>query len=111
MGFEVRTKSGKYYVVDAATNQVRGRAYDDEGDAEDRMDELNFRVEVREKLSRVPVTEMTAEEKAAAYDKMISDKAKETDTNLPPKNDPPTTPPKEDNKTSKRRISYWGDAE
>lgn len=109
MPFEVRTKNGKHYVVDTVTNAVRGRGYDDESDAEDKADDLNFRAETRERLGRMPVTEMTAEEKAAAYDKLMADKAKESDTNLPPKqvDDKDKTP----DKPAKRRISYWGDVD
>lgn len=104
MAYEVRSKGGKYYVVDTATNAVRGHGYEHEGDADDRADELNFRIEVRDKLSRVPVTRMTAEEKAAAYDKMMEDKAREGDKNIPPKQEEP----KDEKKTGKRSL-YWGD--
>jgi hypothetical protein len=109
MSFEVRSKSGKYYVVNTTDNSVRGRGYDDEGDAEDKCDDLNFRLEVRDKLSRVPVTEMTSEEKAAAYDKMLADKAREQDANLPPKNDDKTPPPTNTPKPKSKRFAYWGD--
>jgi len=109
MPWEVRSKNGKFYVVNKETNAVRGRGYDDETDAEDKVDDYNFREETRGHLSRIPKSEMTAEEKAAAYDKLIAEQAQRNDANLPPKqgdtkNDPPPNPPK-------RRITYWGDAE
>lgn len=108
MAYEVRQKNNQYYVVDTVTNAVRGKGYADESDADDRADDLNFRAETRDVLSRIPRTEMTAEEKAAAYDKLLADKAKEGDGNLPPKQEPTD---KTKQTPSKKRISYWGDVE
>lgn len=103
MAYEIKSKDGKYYVVDSETNKVRG-TYDSEDDAEDRKDELDFRNHVRSRLERIPVAEMTAEEKAAAYDKMMADKAASADKNLPPKIDPTANPPKD---TKVKKLSYW----
>src|SRR5580692_9523662 len=105
MSYEVKQRGDKFVVVDMATKRIRG-TYDSEDDAEDRKDDLEFKNEVREKLARVPVTEMTAEEKAAAYDKMIADKGLgETDTKRPPKLDED----KDKDKSKVRRSAYWGD--
>lgn len=104
MGYEIKEKNNKFYVVDTETKKIRG-TYDDEDSAEDRKDELDFRAHVRSKIDRLPVTEMTAEEKAAAYDKMMADKDnKPTDGNLPPK-----TPPADDKTDKPKRSAYWGD--
>jgi lipase chaperone LimK len=112
MPFEVRSKNNRFYVVDTKTNAVIGRGFDDESDAEDKADEKNFREETRERLGRMPVTEMTAEEKAAAYDKLMADKAKEADSNIPPKQDDKDNKPPPDNKLGKgKRFTYWGDVE
>lgn len=100
MAFEIRQKDNKHYVVDTETNKVRG-TYDDLDDAEDRKDELDFRADVRSRISRMPVQEMTAEEKAAAYDKMMADKAAQSDPNLPPKQEPVKEPSKP------KKLSYW----
>lgn len=107
MSFEVKHKGDKYYVVDE-NGKIRG-SYANEEDADDRKDDLDFRVEVRERLSRMPVTQMTAEEKAAAYDKLMADheakKVAPPDSQIPPKKDPPEEPPKV------KRSAYWGDVE
>lgn len=102
MPYEIKTKNDKFYVVDTDTQKIRG-TYDNEDDAEDRKDALDFRAEVRGRLSRMPVTEMTAEEKAAAYDKMMAEKnTPPTDPNLPPKQE-------DKDKTKKvRHSAYWG---
>jgi hypothetical protein len=94
MPYEIKQRDSKYYVVNAEDQKIRG-TYDNEDAAEDRMDELTFREHVRSKLDRIPVAEMTAEEKAAAYDKMITEKnTAPPDPHVPPKIDP-TTPPVE----------------
>lgn len=103
MGYEIKEKNNKFYVVDNDTNKIRG-TYENEDDAEDRLDELKFRADVRGRLERIPVAEMTAEEKAAAYDKMMAEKNQPPpDPNLPPKK------PEDDGKPKKvRRSAYWG---
>jgi hypothetical protein len=99
MPYEIKQKNNKFYVIDTDTSKIRG-TYDDEDDAEDRKDELDFRAHVRGRLERIPVAELTAEEKAAKYDEMIANK---TDPNLPPKKpDPPLAPPK--------KSRYWNTA-
>jgi hypothetical protein len=103
MGYEIKTRGDKYYVVDTDTKKIRG-TYDNEDDAEDRKDELDFRATVRDRMSRMPVAEMTAEEKAAAYDKMMAEKNKDNDSNLPPKKDEKTNP---ETKTKKRGSLFW----
>lgn len=104
MAFEIRNRGGKYYVVDTDNNdKIRG-TYDNEDAAEDRQDELNFRAHVRDRLARIPVAQMTAEEKAAEYDRMMAEK--QNDPKVPPKQDPP----KDEGKT-KKRSGYWGDIE
>jgi hypothetical protein len=102
MAYEVKERSGKFYVVDTETQKIRG-TYDNEDAADDRKEDLEFRVHVKERLNRMPVSQMTAEEKAAEYDKLMA--AKQTDPNLPPKKDPAdkTDPPKP------KRSAYWGD--
>lgn len=103
MPYEIKEKNNKFFVVDTETQKIRG-TYDNEDDAEDRKDALDFRAEVRGRLSRMPVTQMTAEEKAAEYDRLMAEKEKEkVDPNLPPKQDPKTNPPK-----TPRRSLYWG---
>lgn len=104
MPFEIREKKDKFYVVDTDTQKIRG-TYDSEDDAEDRLDELNFRADVRGRLNRIPVAEMTAEEKAAAYDKLMAEKNNQppTDPNLPPKQDD-----KKDPNKKVKRSAYWG---
>jgi hypothetical protein len=109
MGYEVKQRGDKFVVVDTDTKRIRG-TYDSEDDAEDRKDDLDFKVEVRDRLSRVPVTEMTADEKAAEYDRLMAAKANAPDPHVPParegddnggKKDPP--------KTTVRRSAYWGE--
>src|SRR6266702_3019233 len=100
MAYEIRERDGKFHVVDTETNKIRG-SYDDEEKAEDRKDDLDFRVHVTQRLDRMPVTQMTAEEKAAEYDRIMAEKNK--DPNLPPKNEPPKDQPKP------KRSAYWGD--
>lgn len=106
MAYEVRERGGKYHVVDTDTQKIRG-SYEDEDSAEDRKDELDFRATVRDRMSRMPVTQMTAEEKAAEYDRLMAEKAKaaatQTDPKLPPKKEETIDPPK------KKRSGYWGD--
>lgn len=104
MAYEIKSRDGKYYVVDTDdNNKIRG-TYDDEDRAEDRKDELEFRAHVRSRLERIPVQEMTAEEKAAAYDKMMADKAANADKNIPPKIEPPVNT---DKSTKTKKLSYW----
>jgi hypothetical protein len=102
MPYEVKERNGQYFVVDTTTKRIRG-TYDDEDKAEDRKDDLDFRETVRGRLERIPVAEMTAEEKAAAYDKMMAEKDKTPDPNVPPKKDDKVDPPK-----TKKHL-YWGD--
>lgn len=104
MPYEIKERSGKFYVVDTATQKIRGGPYDDEDKAEDRQDELDFRETVRNRMSRMPVTEMTPEEKAAEYDKMMAERDKQTDPKIPPKKEP--EPPKTE---PVKRSRYWGD--
>lgn len=106
MGYEIKRRGDKYVVVDSETKRIRG-TYDDEDAAEDRKDDLEFKVEVRDRLNRMPVSEMTAEEKAAAYDKLQAERANQppNDPHIPPKNEPPADPQKD--KT--RKSAYWGE--
>lgn len=104
MPYEIKSKNDKFYVVDTDTNKIRG-AYDNEDAAEDRKDELDFRAHVRSRIDRLPVTEMTADEKAAAYDKMMADKGK-ADDKLPPKIDDTDKPP-----VTKKKSLYWGEVD
>jgi hypothetical protein len=101
MGYEVKERSGKFYVVDTETNKIRG-TYDSEDSADDRKEELEFRVHVRQRLERMPVSQMTSEEKAAEYDKLMA--AKQTDPNVPPKKDPKDEPP-----PKTKKSAYWGE--
>jgi len=105
MPYEIKTRGDKYFVVDTDTKKIRG-TYEDEDSAEDRKDELDFRATVRDRMSRMPVAEMTAEEKAAAYDKMMAEK--NDDKNLPPKKDDKTPP---ETKKSKRGSLFWDSLE
>lgn len=101
MPYEIKERGNKFYVVDTETKKIRG-TYDDEDSAEDRKDELDFRADVRNRINRMPVTEMTAEEKAKEYDRLMAEKNKPpTDPAIPPKKEP--DPPKT------RRSAYWGD--
>lgn len=103
MPYEIRERNDKFYVVDTDNNdKIRG-TYDNEDAAEDRKDDLDFRAHVRSKIDRLPVTEMTADEKAAAYDKMIAEK------NATPPPDPNLPPKKEEIPKPKKRSAYWGD--
>lgn len=106
MPYVIKEKDGKFHVVDTDTKKIRG-SYEDEDKAEDRKDELDFRATVRDRISRMPVAEMTAEEKAAAYDKMIAEKnaAPTDDKHIPPKKEDPPAPEK-----TPKRSAYWGDA-
>jgi hypothetical protein len=107
MAYEIKTRGDKYYVVDTTdNNKIRGGPYDDEDKAEDRRDELDFRQTVRDRLSRMPVAQMSAEEKAAEYDRMMAEKKDppETDPKIPPKKDETTEPPKT------KKSAYWGDS-
>lgn len=106
MSYEIRERGGKFYVVDTSNNdKIRG-TYDNEDAAEDRKDELDFRATVRDRIRRMPVTEMTAEEKAKEYDRLMAEKNSQppTDPNRPPKKEPPTE------QTKPKRSAYWGDA-
>lgn len=108
MGYEIKERGGKFYVIDTDNNgKIRG-TYDSEDAAEDRKDDLDFRATVRDRMSRMPVIQMTAEEKAAEYDKMMAEKANTPppDPNVPPKKEPPATPP-----PATKRSAYWGDRE
>lgn len=109
MAYEIKERGNKFYVVDTDNNnKIRG-SYDSEDAAEDRKDELDFRAHVRSRIDRLPVAEMTPDEKAAAYDKMMAEKANGTpandDKNLPPKKENEPTPP-----PTAKRSKYWGDA-
>ena len=103
MPYEIKEKNGKYHVVDTTNQRIRG-SYENEDSAEDRKDELDFREGVRSRLDRMPVQEMTAEEKAAAYDKLMAEQ-KQPDPNIPPKKEE-----KEPEKKTKKSL-YWGDLE
>lgn len=105
MAYEIKERDNKFFVIDTDNNnKIRG-TYDNEDAAEDRKDELDFRAHVRSRIDRLPVSQMTAEEKAAEYDKMMAEKNKTPDDkNLPPKKDPPTEPT-----TPPKRSGYWGD--
>lgn len=105
MGYEIKQRDGKFYVVDTETKKIRGE-YDNEDRAEDRKDDLDFRAHVRSRIDRLPVKEMTAEEKAAEYDRMMAEKNQTPpDPNLPPKKDDPPTPP-----PTTKKSAYWGDS-
>lgn len=104
MPYEIKRKNDKFYVVDTADQRIRGGPYESEDRAEDRQDELDFRETVRNRMSRMPVTEMTADEKAAAYDKMMAEKTSEPDPRIPPKKEEPSTPD-----PPKRKSLYWGE--
>jgi hypothetical protein len=105
MAYEVKQRGTKFVVVDTETKRIRG-TYDDEDSAEDRKDDLDFKNEVRGKLSRMPVSEMTPEEKAAAYDKMMAEKNDPPDPKIPPKKEDDPTEPTE---PKVRRSAYWGE--
>jgi hypothetical protein len=105
MAYEIKQRGEKWYVLDTENNnKIRG-TYDNEDAAEDRKDELDFRAHVRSRIDRLPVTQMTAEEKAAEYDKMMAEKNQQTppDPNVPPKKEGVTEPPKV------KKSAYWGD--
>lgn len=115
MPYEIKERRGKFYVVDTATNRIRGE-YEDEDSAEDRLDELQFREEMRSGVSRIPGKELTEAEKAAEYDKIKA--AEQEDKNLPPKkNDDADKDGDKTDKTDKkektgtRKSLYWGDLE
>lgn len=105
MAYEIKQRGEKWYVLDTENNnKIRG-TYDNEDAAEDRKDDLDFRAHVRSRIDRLPVTQMTAEEKAAEYDKMMAEKNQPpADPNLPPKKDETTDPPK-----TTKKSAYWGD--
>lgn len=108
MAYEIKERGGKFYVIDTDNNgKIRG-TYDSEDAAEDRKDDLDFRATVRDRMSRMPVTQMTAEEKAAEYDRMMAEKEKTppTDPNVPPKKETTNPPP-----PATKRSAYWGDRE
>jgi hypothetical protein len=108
MPYEIRQRGDSYYVIDTGNNDKIKGSYDSEDKAEDRKDELDFRAHVRSRIDRLPVSEMTADEKAAAYDKMMADKntAPPPDPNLPPKKDNSDATGKP-NKA--RKSAYWGE--
>jgi hypothetical protein len=107
MPYEIKQKGAKFFVVDTATQKIKG-SYDDEDSADDKMDDLDFKEHVRDRLSRMPVSQMSASEKAEEYDRLMAEKSKTQappDPNVPPKIDPKIDPPKV------RRSAYWGDVE
>lgn len=109
MAWEVREKRGKFYVVNSETEKVRGAPFDDEDDADDKADELNFREEVRSGVGRIPGKELSAEEKAAAYDKLMAEKNQPPpDPNLPPKKEGDG---KDDKTPPVKKKGYWSDYE
>lgn len=106
MPYEIRQKGERWYVVDTANNDKIKGSYDNEDAAEDRKDDLEFREYTRSRLDRIPVAEMTTEEKAAAWDKAQNEKNNEPpdDKNLPPKKEK-----EEKVEPPKKRSAYWGD--
>jgi hypothetical protein len=67
---------------------------------------------IEERLKRMPVTEMSAEEKAAEYDKLMAERHKKTDPPAEPPKDPkaPVPPaPKAPEPPAPKRDPYWGD--
>lgn len=78
MPYTTRKKSDKEWELLNPDGTVK-RTYTTEEAAEDRADDLNEREEhrtwrsgVEDRLRRMPVKEMTAEEKAAEYDRMMT---------------------------------------
>ena len=120
MAFEIQTRDEKYYVINSTTKKIRGGPYESESAAENRKDDLEDSEAIRsrfdgieERLKRMPVVEMTAEEKAAEYDRMIAEKNRQA----PHESSKDTAPPRKDEPTkdntdvkSRRRSLYWGDA-
>lgn len=109
MAYEIKETKGKFYVVDTETQRIRGGPYNDEDDADDRKDELDFRAEVRAGIGRIPGKELSPEEKAAEYDRLMAEK-KNSDPNVPPKKDGDGEPPDKDKDKKPRRSAYWGEA-
>ena|ERR1022692_525290 len=108
MPYEIKQKDGKYFVVDTATQKIKG-SYDNEDSADDRKDDLEFKEHVRDRLSRMPVSQMSATEKAEEYDRLMAEKS-----NTPPPKADPNVPPKIDTKIDPPKVkhsAYWGDVE
>jgi hypothetical protein len=107
MPYQIKQKGAKFFVVDTTTQKIKG-SYDDEDSADDRKDDLEFKEHVRDRLSRMPVSQMSADEKAQEYDRLMAEK-----TNAPPPNDP-NVPPKIDTKIDPPKVkhsAYWEDVE
>lgn len=121
MSLEIRQAGeNNFEVFDTETNEVLGkRASEDAAETlQDRLETKLWRTEqaerlakMEDRLNRTPTKEMTPEEKAAEYDKIIAEKGKVPDKDVkdaptpPPAKIPDPAPPKPETKRSR----YWGD--
>jgi hypothetical protein len=116
--YQARPKDDRFEVVDEANGTVITTRATLEA-AEDYIDRRELRDEFRKLGDRIPNKELTPEEKAAAYDKMIAEQAKEKNQPPPTNNDggntdnsgaPPPPKPKEQEppkETGKKRAGFW----
>jgi len=110
MAYVIKEKGGSFYVVDTDTDRIRGKC-DTEDDAEDRVDELLFRAEMRSGMSRIPNKELTADEKAAKYDEMMAKQKEDADTKVPGKKEDKTSTESPVDTKKKKGSLYWGQIE
>jgi hypothetical protein len=122
MALDIRQAGeSNYEVFDTETSEVLGkRASEDAAERlQDRLETQLWRkghddrlTKMEDRLSRTPTKEMTADEKAAEYDKMIASKnaeppkvdPKNGDPKPPPAKVPDPTPP-----VTTKRSAYWGE--
>jgi hypothetical protein len=122
MPYDIREAGeNNFEVFDTESSEVKGkRASEDAAERLlDRLEATDHRKQVAERLERIekrvertPVKELSPEEKAAEYDRLMAEKGngdpeppkKAGDPTEPPKKEPDPEPPK-----PKRRGGYWGD--
>lgn len=115
--YQARPKDDRFEVVDEATGTVLTTRASLEA-AEDYIDRKELRDEFKTLGDRIPNKELTAEEKAAAYDKMIAEQAKGKEQPKPPTADngnpdnggaPPPPKPKEQElpKETGKKRGFW----
>lgn len=75
MGYTVRKNGDRYEIVSPKGEVVGSRATEEA--AEDRADVLDSKALLTDLSDRVPRTEMTAEEKAAEYDRIVAERQKD----------------------------------
>jgi len=104
----------KFNIIDVESGNVVATRKSEEA-AENKLDTLEIRDHLKEMGNRLPKPEMSAEDKAAAYDKLMKEKEDaEKNTPTPPTNQPPAPTPKtsdpEPPKKTGPKSRYWGDA-